>query len=65
MLTIPKTMTRDDLVIIPRRKYDELVLLASKRKDWVYEQPVVAHIKKRIALATKELNSGKLIPWKK
>ena len=65
MLTIPLKMSaQGELVIIPRTQYDELVLHASQR-DWIYEKPVVNHLRKRIAVADKEYKSGKLIAWKK
>lgn len=57
-------MAKDELVIIPRKQYDELVLRASQT-DWVYEKPVASFLKKRISLAKKELKKGKLIAWKK
>jgi hypothetical protein len=63
-LTIPKKFAMDDdLIIVPRKQYEELVNRV-KNTDWIYEKPIAKELKKRIDLANKEFKSGKLTVWK-
>lgn len=67
-VTIPRKLAqKDDLVVIPRRDYESLLRLAEKKagEDWVYHEPFLSELKKRIKAAKKELKQNKLIQWKK
>lgn len=59
-ILIPKGFAhRDDLVVIPRKEYEEL--LSSKRAYPVFE-PAKSDLK-ALAQAHKEFKEGKLIEW--
>lgn len=64
-LTIPKKMAmHDDLIIVPRKHYEELVARV-KNTDWIYEKPIAKELRKRIKIATDEFKKGKLVAWNK
>lgn len=66
-ITIPKKyISNDDLVIIPRKKYETLLKYFEKKSttiknDWVYDEPYKSSILKRIQDSKKELKKLKLI----
>ena len=68
-LTIPKSLTKKgDLVVISRREYEVLLRGAlgkqGKEKDWLYQEPFVSELKRRIEISKKELKGGRIIGWK-
>lgn len=66
-LTIPKKLTqKGDLVIIPREEYEGLLRVVEKEsiKDWIYEEPYLSELRKRIKSAKKEIKENKIIEWK-
>lgn len=66
-LTIPKKLTqKGDLVIIPRKEYEDLLRAMQKKvaKDWLYDEPHLSELKKRIKSAKKEVEKNKIILWK-
>ena len=68
-LTIPKSLTKKgDLVVISRREYEVLLRgtlgKQGKEKDWLYQEPFVSELKRRIEISKKELKGGRIIGWK-
>jgi hypothetical protein len=60
VITIPKKIAnKGDLVIIPRKEYEALLLGTKKEKDWIYDGKIVDLIKKRSVTTHKEHKSGK------
>ncbi len=58
VLTIPKKMTKEDLVIIPRKEYEELLFREPRIAE---EVPMTASEKRSLAQAHKDLKAGKLL----
>lgn len=67
ILTIPKKLTqKGDLVLMPRKEYEALLRAMQKKasKDWLYDEPYLSELKKRIKSAKKEIKENKIILWK-
>ncbi|MBI1755275.1 hypothetical protein HY250_04270 [Candidatus Azambacteria bacterium] len=68
ILTIPHGLAKKgDLVLVPRKDYEELLRVAKRKEgnDWLYREPFVSELKKRIRLARVEFKTGKLVGWRK
>ncbi len=60
-----KIAQKGDLVVLPRKEYEELFRFSPQAKtDWIYEKPVVKYIKERIRAAESEFKKGKMTVWK-